>query len=67
LNANTMSAEPWVTAIDVARHLGVVKEKSDDELLDHYKLAQGQALTNLGALCLGRQHHRAQLTTAPVI
>lgn len=44
-----------------------VKEKSDDELLDHYQLAQGQTLTNLGVLCLGRQHHRAQLTTAPVI
>lgn len=44
-----------------------VKEKSDDELLDHYQLTQGQALTNLGVLCLGRQHHRAQLTTAPVI
>jgi ATP-dependent DNA helicase RecG len=44
-----------------------VKEKSDDELLDHYQLAQGQMLTNLGVLCLGRQHHRAQLTTAPVI
>ncbi|WP_366525967.1 ATP-binding protein [Ferrovum sp.] len=44
-----------------------VKEKTDEELLDHYQLAQGQSLTNLGALCLGRQHHRAQLTTAPVI
>jgi ATP-dependent DNA helicase RecG len=44
-----------------------VKEKSDDELLDHYLLAQASALTNLGVLCLGRQHHRAQLTTAPVI
>lgn len=44
-----------------------VKEKSDDELLEHYQLAQGEALTNLGILCLGRQHHRAQLTTAPVI
>ena len=44
-----------------------VKEKSDGELLDHYQLAQGQALTNLGVLCLGHQHHRAQLTTAPVI
>lgn len=44
-----------------------VKEKSDDELLDHYQLAQGQSLTNLGVLCLGHQHHRAQLTTAPVI
>lgn len=44
-----------------------VKEKSDDELLEHYQLAHGQSLTNLGVLCLGRQHHRAQLTTAPVI
>lgn len=44
-----------------------VKEKTDDELLDHYQLAQGHYLTNLGILCLGRQHQRAQLTTAPVI
>jgi ATP-dependent DNA helicase RecG len=44
-----------------------VKEKSDDELLDHYQLAQGAYLTHLGILCLGRQSHRAQLTTAPVI
>lgn len=44
-----------------------VKEKSDDELLDHYQLARGLLLTNLGVLCLGRQHHRGQLATAPVI
>ena len=44
-----------------------VKEKSDNELLDHYQLAQGHDLTNLGVLCFGRQHHRARLTTAPVI
>lgn len=44
-----------------------VKEKSDDELLDHYQLAQGPILTNLGVLCLGLQRHRAQLTSAPVI
>ena len=44
-----------------------VKEKSDDELFDHYQLSQGNYLTNLGVLCLGHQHHRAQLTTAPVI
>lgn len=44
-----------------------VKEKSDDELLDHYQLSQGETLTNLGVLCIGRQSHRAQLTTAPVI
>lgn len=44
-----------------------VKEKSDDELLDHYQLAQGSYLTHLGILCLGQHHQRAQLTTAPVI
>ncbi|MCB1914097.1 MAG: helix-turn-helix domain-containing protein [Rhodocyclaceae bacterium] len=26
MRANAMSAEPWVTASDVARHLGVVKD-----------------------------------------
>lgn len=44
-----------------------VKEKSADELLDHYQLAHGPHLTNLGILCLGQQRHRAQLGTAPVI
>lgn len=44
-----------------------VKEKTDDELLDHYQLAQGGYLTHLGILCLGQQRHRAQLTTSPVI
>ena len=44
-----------------------VKEKSDDELLDHYLLAQGELLTHLGALCIGRQIDRARLGTAPVI
>ncbi|MFZ5491778.1 MAG: ATP-binding protein [Pseudomonadota bacterium] len=43
------------------------KEKSDDELLDHYQLARGDHLTHLGILCLGQQHHRAQLTTAPMV
>lgn len=44
-----------------------VKEKTDNELLDHYQLAQGTFLTHLGILCLGLQRHRAQLTTSPVI
>jgi hypothetical protein len=26
LSANAINTEPWVTAIDVARHLGVVKD-----------------------------------------
>lgn len=44
-----------------------VKEKTDDELLDHYQLAHGPLLTHLGVLCIGGQHQRAQLATAPVI
>ena len=44
-----------------------VKEKTDDELLDHYLLAQGEWLTHLGVLCVGRQIDRARLGTAPVI
>jgi len=44
-----------------------VKEKSDEELLDHYYLAIGPYLTNLGILCIGRREDRARLGTAPVI
>jgi predicted HTH transcriptional regulator len=44
-----------------------VKEKTDDELLDHYLLARGERLTHLGVLCIGRQIDRARLGTAPVI
>lgn len=44
-----------------------VKEKTDDELLDHYQLTQGPWLTHLGVLCMGRQHQRAQLNSAPVV
>lgn len=44
-----------------------VKEKTPDELLDHYQMAQGPLLTNLGILCVGQQFRRAQLTTAPVV
>lgn len=44
-----------------------VKEKTDDELLDHYQLTQGPWLTHLGVLCMGRQHQRAQLASAPVV
>ena len=45
----------------------LVKEKNTDELLEHYQLTRGPYLTNLGILCLGKQQHRAQLATAPVI
>jgi len=44
-----------------------VREKTDDELLDHYGLASGEVLTNLGVLLLGAASDRARLGTAPVI
>lgn len=44
-----------------------VKEKSDDELLDHYGLAGGDVLTNLGVLLLGTTADRGRLGTAPVV
>lgn len=44
-----------------------VKEKTDDELLDHYRLAVGNRLTHLGVLCVGTPLDRSRLGTAPVI
>ena len=44
-----------------------VKEKTDDELLEHYQLAQGPWLTHLGVMCIGSRNQRAQLMSAPVV
>lgn len=44
-----------------------VKEKSDEELLTHYGLAQGDRLTRLGVLLLGRTADRRALGTAPLV
>jgi ATP-dependent DNA helicase RecG len=44
-----------------------VKEKADGELLDHYGLASGGVLTNLGVLLLGRAADRAKLGSAPIV
>lgn len=44
-----------------------VKEKTDAELLQHYGLADGPWLTNLGVLVLGAAADRARLGTAPLV
>lgn len=44
-----------------------VKEKTDDELLAHYGLAKGGALTNLGVLLVGGTRDRARLGSAPIV
>lgn len=44
-----------------------VKEKTPEELLEHYLLSDGDCLTNLGILCIGAQSARAKLASAPVV
>lgn len=44
-----------------------VEEKADDELLDHYGLAHGDCLTNLGVLLVGTATDRVRLGSAPVV
>ena len=44
-----------------------VKEKSADELLTHYGLADGATLTHLGVLLLGTSVQRRNLGTAPMV
>lgn len=44
-----------------------VKKKTKNQMLDHFKLAKGKYLTNLGILCVGKQTDRANLGVAPII
>ena len=44
-----------------------VKQKSDDELFEHYFFAEDGFLTNLGILWLGKRKDRAKLMYAPSI
>ncbi|NJO03793.1 MAG: hypothetical protein HC880_20915 [Bacteroidia bacterium] len=50
-----------------SRTLAHVKQKSDEELLDHYLFAEAGYLTNLGVLWLGKRNDRAKLLYAPTI
>lgn len=44
-----------------------VKQKTPDELLDYYLMTEGEFLTNLGVLWVGKRTDRAKLLYAPVI
>lgn len=58
----------FVAAIRVSdRVKDSVKEKSADELLTHYGLADGATLTHLGVLLLGTSVQRRNLGTAPMV
>lgn len=66
-----VNAGKWQALVDRLRASDRVKDsvkaKTNDELLDHYLLAEGDSLTNLGVLCVGRRNDRARLGTAPVL
>lgn len=60
--------DAFVTGIRASSRVkSSVKEKTPDELLAHYGLADGATLTNLGVLLLGRALDRSRLGTAPIV
>ena len=44
-----------------------IKQKSPDELLEHYYFCEGDFLTNLGVLWIGQRNDRAKISYAPLI
>ncbi len=44
-----------------------IKSKSLDEILDYYMFAEGNFLTNLGVLWIGKRNDRAKIAYAPVV
>jgi ATP-dependent DNA helicase RecG len=58
----------WTSAIRASdRVKASVKEKADDELVEHYGLASRGVLSNLGVLLLGVASDRAKLGSAPLV
>jgi ATP-dependent DNA helicase RecG len=67
-NADSAKVERFCTRLRASdRVKPSVKEKTDDELLEHYGLAEGDVLTNLGVLLVGRTRDRARLGSAPIV
>jgi ATP-dependent DNA helicase RecG len=67
-NADIAKTTRWCAAIRASdRVKASVREKSDSELLEHYGLAIGGVLTNLGVLLIGKASDRARLGSAPVV
>ena len=66
--ADVDKLEQWMSALRSSDRVKTsVKEKSSDELLDHYGLACDGHLTNLGVLLIGRTDDRRRLGTAPLV
>lgn len=66
--ADATKLEKWLKDIrDSSRVKASVKEKTDNELLEHYGLAKGKVLTNLGILLVGATSERLTLGTASIV
>lgn len=66
--ADTAKVAKWAAGLHASdRVKESVKQKSDDELIEHYGLASSGVLTNLGVLLLGAASARAKLGTAPIV
>jgi ATP-dependent DNA helicase RecG len=66
--ADTEKLENFVSALrNSDRVSSFVKGKSPEDLLDYYLMADGEFLSNLGVLWVGKRTDRAKLLYAPVI
>lgn len=63
-----LKLEQFISDIQNSERISrLVKEKSPVELMDYYLFANGDYLTNLGILWIGKREHRASLMFAPII
>jgi len=68
IDADTAKLQQFAKEIkDSDRVSEFIKQKSNDELLDYYLMAEGEYLTNLGVLWVGSRSDRAKLLYAPTI
>lgn len=67
-DADPQKLKQFVSDIKASERVSsFVKDKSPEELLDHYLMSDGSNLTNLGILWVGKRNDRAKLLYAPVI
>jgi ATP-dependent DNA helicase RecG len=60
--------DDFMVTIKASRRVSAhIKEKSSDEILEHYHFIQDNFLTNLGVLWVGKRFDRSQLLYAPAV
>ncbi|MDR0692870.1 MAG: putative DNA binding domain-containing protein [Prevotellaceae bacterium] len=65
---DTQKLEDFVSSIKKSERVSsFIKAKTTEELLEHYLMSDGDYLTNLGVLWVGKRTVRAKLSYSPVI